>query len=268
MAAKVPAKSILKQPKLPTRTDAVDESKAKAEKDQKNLAIALHHARRIQDQKDVQSQILQSIEFLIDVPQAKVFTREEAQVFISRVQQFQPSDLDDLAEERRIDGRCGYVLCANEPRIKTGNRPSWMASQNSTDYCSNECLRKAMYVKTQLSSIPAWEREPGQQPSIILHENDRSSAAEARETERLRRLQHAREGQEALAEERGETTASFRPQQVMKENVVEKRTVAYQPLSSIHGSSISHTAIEGHEPRSRRGKKAMGTSDSDSSDED
>ncbi|KAK5117891.1 hypothetical protein LTR85_008665 [Meristemomyces frigidus] len=266
MATKVPVKSILKQ--QPTQPKPTDEEKAKAEKDRHNLNIALQHAYLIQHQKDVQAQILTSIETLLDLPSSLPFTAQDANTFTTLVQQFQPSDLDALAEERRIDGKCGYALCSNVPRSsKLGDSASWKLSKGASDFCSAACARKSLYVKTQLSEVPAWERDPSRPLTIKLHEDDR--AAEDRRPDsksRSARPQVANDGED-LALERGEKTASLRPKQVMADRIVEKRTVTHKPLSSLDSAAVSHTAIEGYEPR--RSTKSVGKrDDSDDSEED
>ncbi|KAK4544078.1 hypothetical protein LTR36_004576 [Oleoguttula mirabilis] len=264
MATKVPVKSILKQPAPPKPTD---EDKAKAEKDRHNLNLALQHAYLIQHQKDVQAQILTSIETLLDLPSSPIFTAQDANTLISLVQQFQPSDLDALAEERRIDGRCGYALCANAPRYaKLGESASWKLSKGASDFCSAACARKSLYVKTQLGEVPAWERDPTRTLTIKLHQDDRPVEDQAPDGKsRVSGRQVANDGND-LALERGEKTASLRPAQVMTDRIVEKRTVAHKPLSSLSNTAVSHTAIEGYEPRrtALSGKRE----DSDDSDDD
>ena len=244
MATRLPAKSILKQAPSEPKLTLSDEEKAKVERDRRNLSIALHHANRIQQQKDVQAQILSNIETLLDYPANETPTAAESLQFASLVQPFQPSDFDSLVEERRIDRKCGYALCSNAPRAATmGSSAAWKLKGHGTeDYCSNACLRKALYVKSQLSEVPAWERDPAQLPQIVLeggdatHDGPRSQA------------QDLGGNKDELALERGETASSFRPGQVMTSNVVEKATVVHKPTGIVKRTTSSHTAIEGYEP--------------------
>lgn len=264
MATKVPAKSILKQ--QPAQPKPSDEQKAKAEQDRHNLDVALQHAYLIQHQKDVQAQILKSIETLMDLPSSSTFTTIDATRFTLLVQQFQPSDLDALVEERVIDGRCGYALCSNAPRSSAlGEGAAWKLGKGGGDYCTATCAKKMLYVKTQLSEVPAWERDPTRHIPIKLHEDDRpaanTSADQVRHNARQKQI-----ASEDLALERGEKAASLRPKQVMADRIVEKRTVTYKPLSSIDSAAVSHTAIEGYEPK--RSLKFTKQDDSDDSDDE
>ena len=244
----MPAKSILKQTSPTGQSTPSDEEKAKAERDRRNLSIALHHANRIRHQKNIQAQILSSIETLLDCPADDTPTRAESASFASLAQAFQPSDFDSLVEERRIDGKCGYALCSSAPRSKTmGSSAAWkLKGKGAEDYCSDDCLRNALYVKSQLSEVPSWEREPKQQPQIVLQE-DQVAAMPATVSSRAG-LSEQYVSQEELALERGETASSLRPGQVMSSMVVEKATVSQKPMDSVRSTSASHTAIEGYEP--------------------
>ena len=249
MATKLPAKSILKsQSSTPTPTLS-DEQKAQAERDRRNLSIALQHANIIQHQKNIQAQILSNIETLLEYPAGSTVTLSEATNFTSLVRPFQPSDFDSLVEERYIDGRCGYALCSKPPRlVSMGSSAGWkLKGKSAGDHCSNDCLRKALYVKSQLSEVPAWEREPGQQPEIMLHEDDRPSIEpinKAADDDARLRSQRNHE----LALERGETVASFKPGQVMTSSIIEKHNSSVKTPAAINAQTSSHTAIEGYEP--------------------
>lgn len=253
MATKVPAKSILKQPSQPSQEEQ-DEQKATAAKNKRHLDIALQHAYLIQHQKDTQDQILKHLELLIDWPASPQPTAKEAADFLQLISIFQPSDFDDLVEERRIDAKCGYPLCLNEPRgRKLKDSETWKLKKGAGDWCSNECAKKALFVKTQLSSIPAWERIPGQQPVIQLHEDDKhllpTTQRGQSDAEAQMLKQRAAEKSE-LAMERGEQAASFRPNQVMLDQIVEKTPGTRNGAE--RGPQVqfeaSATAIEGYEP--------------------
>lgn len=261
MASKVPAKSILKQPSPQPTAD--DDDKAKADRDRRNLDIALYHANRIQQQRDVEKQILHTIELLIDYPQSAPDSDYAVHFFGNIVRIFQPSDFDDLAQERRIDGRCGYALCAKTPRAKPST-PSWAQSQNSVTFCSSACADTAAYVKSQLSPVPAWERQAGQHPVISL-KGDTVPQDVRQVTTELQKLKVA--NAEDLALERGEKVASLKPKQVMTDLIVEKPTVAHKPMSSLNGSTLSSTAIEGYEPRGQSQARVSEVDDDDSDDE-
>ncbi|KXT15978.1 hypothetical protein AC579_1442 [Pseudocercospora musae] len=262
----LPVKSILKQPKKRTPVVTDDQkAQAQADKDRKNLNIALAHAYRIQHRKDAEAHILNSITFLIDLPAASAFTSKEAIAFAHHVRIFQPSDLDSLVEERRIDGKCAYTLCHNKPRIHTiGPRAEWKLKKGMSDYCSNECAKKNLFIKTQLSELPAWERAPEQHPEIQLHADDRPPDDDnaVRRANRAARVDAWRQevaDDKELAAERGETTASFRPKQVMADGIVEKQP-SNRPPRAPDADEIERDAgaIEGFTPR-QLGKNPWGT---------
>ncbi|PPJ60755.1 hypothetical protein CBER1_02314 [Cercospora berteroae] len=257
MAAKTPVKSILKQSSTQRAPALTTEEKEKAEKDRKNLKIALHHAYRIQAQKDIEAQILESITALIDCPASPSFTSREALSFIQLVKPFQPSDYDSLIEERTIDHKCGYALCQNSPRSQTmGKASEWKLKKGMGDYCSTDCAKKSLYVKAQLSEVPAWERERSQQPDIMLHEDDRPPEEDTatRRANRAARVNEWRDkvaNEDELAAERGEQSGGFRPKQVMTDDVVEKKTGSNMPRAP--GADVEEflTAgtIEGYAPK-------------------
>jgi len=244
------AKSILRQPAaLPTPTLS-DEQKAKVERDRQNLGIALHHANKIQAQKNFESLILSNIEALLDLPTSVPATKADRNTFVLRVTPFQPSDFASLVEERTNDGKCGYALCSQSPRSATvGQNATWkLKAQGAADYCSNDCLRRALYVKTQLSEVPAWERQAGQQPLIRLYRNDQATSPEHERSNNAassQRMMHDHD----LALERGESPGSFRPGQVTTEMIVERANAPprIEQLPQIFGTTSS-AAIEGYVP--------------------
>ena len=263
MAAKVPARSILKQPTQSTASSVTDEQKAQAEKNRRHLNIALQHAYVIQHQKDVQAQTLKNIETLLDLPTETPASPPDIHTFLSLAQLFQPSNFDELVEERRVDGKCGYALCSNQRRAVTfGPNQAWKLRKGQADWCSNACAKKALYIKAQLSEVPAWEREPGQQPSMQLHEDDRNLLSDQPAGKLLGHSSSGRAQQQLsnhneLAAERGEKATSFRPNQVMTDNIVEKPSLSRHPVSSKENVKVelgSATAIEGYEPSQSTGK--------------
>jgi len=249
MATKVPAKSILKQPTAqPTLSD---EQKATAETNRKHLNTALWHANKIQHRKDVEARIFGNIETLLEFPSANPFTSVDVSRFTSLVRSFQPSDFDNLIEERRIDGKCGYALCSNAPRTESlGTSAAWkLKAKAASDYCSDDCTRKSLYVKTQLNEVPAWERDPAQHPKVVVHLDDRASATRVQPAIATRAVP-PRATQNDLALERGDTTSSMRPSQVMTSTVVEHTNTDRATTRPPDAEVASHTAIEGYEPTS------------------
>ncbi|KAK3072197.1 hypothetical protein LTR53_007268 [Teratosphaeriaceae sp. CCFEE 6253] len=273
MTTRVPVKSILKTQPKSQQEATLPLDQEKLDRDRHNYNLALQHAHRIQDQKDWDARILKAIEVLVDYPSTTPFTAEEANNFVTLVQPFQPSDLDALVEERVVNDRCGYALCAKPPRSATlGKDAEWRAGKAGKDFCSLNCAKKSAYVKAQLSEVPASEREPGVQPRVELHEDDRpatpdQSAGVGLAAARRQQVSVAkREGDDELAVERGEQVTSFRPKQVMSDRIVEKAKTTFKPLSSVHGATVSHTAIEGYEPKERTRFVRGALNDSDDSD--
>lgn len=264
MASATPEKSILKLPSRP-KPEPVDNeaATAQASKEKKNFDIALKHAYLIQHQKNIQAQILKNIERLLDFPSNASPTPADARDFLEQVAIFQPSDVDDLVEERRIDVKCGYPLCANKPRsYGLKDSEAWKLKKGAGDWCSNACARKALFVKTQLSEVPAWERVPGQQLEVRLHEDDRhllpnaESQGDHGATEKVQ--QRVLELDE-LALERGERAVSFRPGQVMTDEIVEKKTEPKQEQTASRVKFASATAVEGYEPGTAASNKSSPT---------
>ena len=248
MATKVPVKSILKQTG-PNPNDA----EATSARDQKNYTLALQHAYKIQSQKDWQTRILNAIQVLLDYPtSSKTTETREASKFLLLIQPFQPSDLDALIEERGVDGKCGWTLCSNQPQSVTlGKDAEWKVGKFKMGFCSNGCAKKMAFMKTQLSEVPVWERDPSITISITLPDGVVAAAAETEAGKSMPNGNDVANGINELALERGEKATSFRPKQVMMDQIVEKANVEHKPLSSVHSADVSSTAIEGYEPRNK-----------------
>ena len=119
MATVKPTKSILKQPKTPAATSPPnDAANDKTDEETKSLAeaaalkkrhldIAIKHALLIEHQRKTSDQVLKHIELLLDFPPSASPTpsASDATSFLRLVEIFQPSNFDELVEERRIDGR-------------------------------------------------------------------------------------------------------------------------------------------------------------------
>jgi hypothetical protein len=84
---------------------------------------------------------------------------------------FQPSDYDALIEERNVADRCGYALCPRPPKRAPSNAKLHFVETNKgleiveksklEVWCSEDCARRAMYIKVQLNEEPAWARRGG-----------------------------------------------------------------------------------------------------------
>jgi hypothetical protein len=274
MATVKPKKSILKQPKAPIATDndandkpTDEETKTLAEAaalKKRHLDIAIKHALLIEHQRKTSDQVLKHIELLLDFPPSAspTPTTEDATSFLRLVEIFQPSNFDELIEERRIDARCAYPLCSNEPRgLRLKDSETWKLKKGAGNWCSDACARKGLFVKAQLGEVPAWERVPGQQAPIVLHEDDRhlvqgadgvdgeGDDARAKQQQQQQHVQQRVAERTELAMERGEKVASVRPDQVMTDFIVEKTLPVRPAQTASKVKFASATAIEGYEPK-------------------
>lgn len=155
---------------------------SKPETDPRHLAIALHHAHRIQAQKNAQDTILDRILELLALPSSQSAdpaapSAEDTEKFKTALIPFQPADYDNLIQERNIEGLCGYGLCPHEHRKENSRgmyRITWGARGSGPGgrgrdmnivprekfemWCSDECAERAMYIRVQLAAEPVWER--------------------------------------------------------------------------------------------------------------
>jgi hypothetical protein len=181
-------KSILK-PSRSSHNPGPPTQKSREEAEQ----IALAHARILQQQKDLELLILSAIETLSTYPPDRPSPSShpasssspspaDALSFKALIRPFQPSDYDDLIEERNILGRCGYVLCPRPRRGQLGgkftlvnhNRPDFaiVETKDVAKWCSDRCARRALYVKVQLNETAAWERVAMPEVKIDLLDED------------------------------------------------------------------------------------------------
>lgn len=242
---------------------------------ERNRQTALHHAGLLQERKDVEAKILNSLEELIDFPtssghsNAKPST-EDVTRFRELISPFQVSDYDALIEERVAASRCAYVFCPKP--LKKGNskdnsfRLVWgsgkgnelqiVSSEKYETWCSKACAKRAMFIKVQLNETPAWER------ASVSSKTQIELLDETEDDEQISLQQHIsrltlddgdvegrmKEDMEQLAYERGESTQSAKPSAVMtgklKENLHTKAPKAPSLAQGGRGN-----AIEGYVPR-------------------
>lgn len=219
MAANKPLRSILKKSNV---------ALSKPTKEDHDRELALYHANLIQQRKDIELEILLSTERLIDFPLSINSTAanpapSDVSLFKTLLQLFQPSDYDCLIQERNINEHCGYTLCSN-PRAKDGSKGKYrilgktgkakdfrvVEREELEKWCSEDCARRAMYVKVQLSERPAWERAAStRQIELMDEQKTDEEIREAQLAEDLEKLDLGRGAQNAqLAFERGDTGAA------------------------------------------------------------
>ncbi|KAL8647355.1 MAG: hypothetical protein Q9226_006466 [Calogaya cf. arnoldii] len=180
-------KSILKTPSAVTKDSPAPSN---ISREDRNRQLALHHAHLIQYRKDIESLIQTSIENLLELPTSSTASPSEPSdvdriTVKEALRPFQPSDYGSLIEERNINHNCGYILCRKENRklkkpskyrIVTGSGFKVVESKELEKWCSDECGRRALYLRVQLSEEPAWTRDwEASEPLELYNEAPRSS---------------------------------------------------------------------------------------------
>lgn len=279
----MPPKSILK--KTTVSTNAPPSAKPA---NPRHLNVALHHANILEQRKRVEGEVLDSIVTLLDYPlspnaDAKRPSPSDAHFFCDAVTVFQPADYDALLEERNIADKCGYALCPNPKRkARSTAKKQFVDTDGGVEivdrkvlevWCSDDCAKRALYVKVQLNEEPGWMRQGGHAPSIeLLVENtdeqhkalplrlkqEASPSAVADDDDDVDAAWAAREdAMTDLARERGEEPGQYSKANdtLVKDEIMERAASKAPPQPpSLPAQSIENTtmAIEGHIPRSDR----------------
>ncbi|KAL9090535.1 MAG: hypothetical protein Q9165_005296 [Trypethelium subeluteriae] len=267
MASQTP-KSILKKASGPDATTGAQAARA-----QRNRDIAIHHATLIQQQKDAEAQILAAIEELIDLPSSKNADPSrplpaDVSRFTSLIVPFQPSDYDSLIEERHCAEVCGYTLCPRKPlkqkttakmrilgRKGTGEDLKFVPTKQLELWCSEDCAKRALYIKAQLNEEPAWLRRASKNMKITLLDDEPRKTFTATLPQRLRGTASKTADAEIedslsnLALERGEQPSSARPTGLINDNIIENAvTHAAMPPSS-SAEIEDHRRVEDYDPQ-------------------
>lgn len=256
---------------------------------QRHLQVAVHHANVLEERKRVEAEVLNSIMTLMDYPSApdadpKRPSAADAQYFRDAMVSFQPSDYDALIEERNIGDRCGYALCpkpkqkarstANKQFVNTENGVQIVDRKVLEVWCSDDCARRALYVKVQLSEEPAWMRQGGygdielmadnteERPKALplrLKQDVAKSAPVKQEDDDIADAWAAqKEAMEDLARERGEKKGqvSKSNKSLVQDQITERTSSAAPPQPPSHSQPSEHTmAIEGHVPKINQKEK-------------
>lgn len=177
-------------------------------------AIALQHARSLEERKKLQIKVLDTIIVAFDLPTDQTTTSahpssSDAAAFRDCLILFRPEDLDEVVSERNIDNRCGYALCRNATKQAKVTRKydatsGKIVEEKLGSWCSTICKERTNYVRRQLSAEPAWLRV-GHGNHIRLQ----TDIEEMQEEE----AGNDQANQEALALERGD------PKQSIVENI-------------------------------------------------
>ncbi|KAF8416974.1 Rtr1/RPAP2 family-domain-containing protein [Tirmania nivea] len=161
--------------------------------------IALYHAHIIQNQKNLELAILESVELLLDFPTTNNPASCPSDTDVTELKKnlvhFQPSDFDDLIEERNIVRKCGYPLCPLQNKLQPtkvkfrvldkGRRI--VETKQLERFCSDECARRGLWIRVQLHEEPSWLRvgadgqigRGGAEYKITLLEEEKEKQREA-----------------------------------------------------------------------------------------
>ncbi|KAF1964281.1 hypothetical protein BU23DRAFT_562067 [Bimuria novae-zelandiae CBS 107.79] len=278
----MPPKPILKK----TAVAANDPPTARALR-QRNLQTAVHHANILDQRKRVEADIVRSVWDLLDFPTAPDAdstrpSASDALRFRQAVVPFQPSDYDGLIEERNLAGRCGYTLCprpkgkapstAKKHFVETSKGVQIVDRKQLEVWCSNDCAKRALFVKVQLNEEPAWLRQGGYVGEIeLMVENAeehhkalplrlkkvKEPAPPSTEEEDTAAAWAARDDALAdLATERGEKPGRLsKANKDLIQDKIKERVAKFAPVPPSQpqdGSGSSHMAIEGHVPKAAR----------------
>ncbi|KAL7910285.1 Rtr1/RPAP2 family domain-containing protein [Trichoderma velutinum] len=231
--------------------------------------IAIHHATLLEHRKQLESQILDSLILLSEYPLVRETSYNasnpapsDVSDFKANVRLFQPSDYDDLIVERNVNELCGYTLCG-KPRRQTGSGGEWKLTSSGEivkrkeleKWCSQQCARRALFVKVQLNETAAWERAGIPDIQIDLLDEDKSAETEADRTARklgelkLEDQRQAARDSAALAMERGDKTGSSKDKVkvTLKEKDVKTPSEMVPPAGA--DNSEDHLLIDGHKAK-------------------
>lgn len=265
-APKKPKKGILKKTSSTTKPAPDPSIVPRAEA----ARLALQHAKILEDRKKFEAHILDCLIQLAEFPRARspAYTAAnpadaDAAEFKALVRTFQPSDFDDLIEERNVNGLCGYVLCP-KPHVQYGGG-KWkiygdaiVEKKDLEKWCSQTCARRAMYVKAQLIETAAWERVGIPNITIdLMDENpksDQDKVADKIASLQLSDDRKAKKNADALALERESTGRSIDVDIGVDVNIREKKVTAKAEPPSLGGDydddpADSHLFVEGYRVR-------------------
>lgn len=266
--------SILKKTLLPP---SIPSQLSGRSREDRNRDTALYHADLLQQRKEAEAQIFASLETLLDLPSSPAAnaacpSNADSAIVKNSLKPFQPSDYDSLIEERNISKQCGYVLCPKSNRqentrakyriLQSGGRGRHALKIVETNtlerWCSDDCGKRALYLKVQLNEEPAWTRTNTTGDVALLIDgsmNERGGKPESGLIEHLKSLDIGQLEDEvvaqtrALAIERGDGIAPSRTFGLadIRENIDTNSKVS-APGSGTKDRMVSNS-IEGYTPR-------------------
>jgi len=268
-----PPKSILKKPSTFSSTPTPPQPISREER---NRELALHHANLIQQRKDIESLILDSLEALIDFPTSPNSnsahpTTADVSRARSLLMPFTAADYDSLIEERNCDEKCGYVFCPRN-RVVQNTKAKFrllrdrhhghddlkiVTKAELEKWCSDDCGKRALYIRVQLSDKPAWERE-GTTGEELEFYGQGDSAHITTESEGVAGLTAELR---QLALERGDLRPGVGGPSAV--DVAIRERIVTKEHRSPSGTSGIHFAIEGYTPASMRNRRQEEEEDDD-----
>lgn len=254
-------KGILKKPKAPAVAAPPPDEPTPRPREQQ---IAIHQAQQLLRQRgeEVKPPVpLEVFERLSEFPirrsgfSAANPSPDDAREFITALEDFMPREYLDLIEERNCVGNCGYTLCPKPRRSFKGEfkvLPTGVARTADLNmWCSDDCARRALFIKVQLDN-PSYIRREGKM--VVKIELSESEDELARGMSQLAISKD--KDAAALAAERGDTKVLGRQIDV---TIREKATVTAKAPDP--NSEDAHLMLEGH--RTTFGTKKEEDEDSD-----
>jgi RNA polymerase II-associated protein 2 len=226
---------------------------------------AVKHARIIEDQKRVKGQVVDLIVECFDLPSEpgalpSTAPAIDVKTFKKALSLFQADDYDELTSERNIDDRCGYALCSRPNRKHAGGGKKVWNHKRGKDfklidrreverYCSSECEARGVFVRSQLSSEPAWTRDVTETAVVLLDDvqkqDDLAAAIKHLSLDKTARADLSAKMKE-LSLERGDGARPKPTSLEVAERDVSSDEVPLPPNPS------GEDSIEGHNPRKVR----------------
>ncbi|KAH9887147.1 Rtr1/RPAP2 family-domain-containing protein [Xylariomycetidae sp. FL2044] len=232
--------------------------------------VAIQHARIIHSRREVEDQISDSMIELAKFPlvrdpphNASAPAPSDAEAFRQLVRLYQPSDYDDLIEERNANKLCGYALCPNRPTKLPPGGTFKLMNYGTADFnivprkeiekwCGRKCAKRAMYVKVQLNETAAWERAGISSIQIdLFEEHEKELDEEARVAKDLENLKIEAEKKSArdardLALERGDTKETESSKRSVDVTIREKKVKMAVAEPTLADNADSHLALDGY----------------------
>ncbi|KAI1369670.1 Rtr1/RPAP2 family-domain-containing protein [Xylaria arbuscula] len=258
---------------LKNKGNAPSPSSAEQQQKPDPREVAIKHAHIIHSRRHIEDQISESIIELSKFPA----TREplydapnpapaDAEIFKNQVRLYQPTDYDDLIEERNANGLCGYALCPNKRSRVSGGGTfkilnygrkdfSIVPSRELEKWCSQMCARRALYVKVQLNETAAWERAGIASIQIELYEEEDSKSIASDATKQLQKdmenmkieaLEKSAQDAQSLALERGDTFQNGKAQKRSVKLTIREKPVRTPKAPSLDSDGQAHLMTEGY----------------------